>query len=176
MCSQTVNSSKLLSKETEMYTTQDGKNIEILANHVRSGRKFSGVCVSACLSYFGVTPNMYTKTQNLGVASSITVGRILRRFGWNFRSRKSIVKKPFKGATTMGCSWTTMIKALKKFNKSSKADPIGTVYYVVMHSKDGGHGMLIGRDGTILCDTANYHIRKGIRKSVSSVHAILPKC
>ena len=172
----TIETKKLLSKETKMYTTQDGKTIEILAHHVQSGRKFSGVCVSACLSYFGVTPNMYTKTQQLGVSSSIIVGRILRRYGWNFRSRKSIVKKPFKGAEYMNCSWTTMIKALKKFNKGSKADPVGTVYYVVMHSKDGGHGLLIGRNGNILCDTANYHVRKGIRKSVSSVHAILPKC
>ena len=159
-----------------MWKTQDGKVIEILASHFQNGLSFNGICVSACLSYFDVTPNMYTKTQQLGVTSSVTVGRILRRFGWNFRSRKSIVKKPFKGATTMACSWTTMIKALKKFNKGSKADPIGTVYYVVMSSKDGGHGLLIDRSGTILCDTANYHVRKGIRKSVSSVHAILPKC
>ena len=175
MC-KTVETKKLLSKETKMWKTQNGKIVEILSNHCQNGLKFNGICVSACLSYFGVTPNMYTKTQQLGVSSSVIVGRILRRFGWNFRSRKSIVKKPFKGATTMGCSWTTMLKALKKFNKSSKKDPIGAVYYVVMHSKEGGHGLLIGRDGTILCDTDNYHVRKGIRKSVSSVHAILPKC
>ena len=166
---------------TKMFKTQSGKTIEILADHshdIHLGwgkeKTFNGVCVSACLSFMGVLPQMYQKTQNKGEASSIVVGRILRRFGYNVRSRKSIVKPPYKGAKFMMCGYTTAMRALKKFNKSSRQDPRGTVYYVTMSSDEGGHGLLVDREGTVLCDTAQYQGR-GKRKKVWSIYAILPK-
>ena len=128
---------------TQVYRTADGKMIQILANHIKTQQGgFKGICVSAVLSYFGVTPDKYHYTSSNTNKRAYEV--ILRRFGWNVRSRQSVFKK----ATTMG----KLKKAIKEYS-----DYTTDVNYMVLVK---GHLLLLNSKGETIVDTAPVKIDK----------------
>jgi len=92
------------------------------------------VCTSAVLDHFGVSPDQYHYS-----SCSDDIKRILRRFGYSVRSRKSAVGyKP--GKMSIG----QLRKALKKTDGSKH-----TRYYVGVR----GHAMVLSGDGRTVVDT-----------------------
>jgi hypothetical protein len=140
-------------KATRNYRANDGKIIEILADHVRTGGgNFNGVCVSACLSYLDIKPNDYKFTWSKRTGNS-AVHSIMRRFGWCVRSRKTAFKK----ATTV----SALKKAIKGYTDLSE----NVCYYVHVN----GHALLISANGDVLVDTDP---RQRDRRKVLCVKAI----
>ena len=140
-------------KLTRNYRTNDGKNIEILADHVRTdGGNFNGVCVSACLSYLGIKPNQYKFTWSKRTGNDSALA-IMRRFGYAVRSRKTAFKK----ATTV----SALKKAIKGYTDLSE-----NVYYYVGVK---GHVLLLDSNGNVLVDTDP---RQRDRRKVFKVKAV----
>jgi len=140
-------------KLTRNYRTNDGKNIEILADHVRTGGgNFNGVCVSACLSYLGIKPNSYKFTWSKRTGNDSALA-IMRRFGYAVRSRKTAFKK------------ATTVSALKKAIKGY-TDLSDNVYYYVGVK---GHALLLDGNGNVLVDTDP---RQRDRRRVFKVKAV----
>ena len=140
-------------KLTRNYRTNDGKNIEILADHVRTGGgNFNGVCVSACLSYLGIKPNQYKFTWSKRTGNDSALA-IMRRFGYAVRSRKTAFKK------------ATTVSALKKAIKGY-TDLSDNVYYYVGVK---GHVLLLDSNGNVLVDTDP---RQRDRRRVFKVKAV----
>ncbi len=140
-------------KLTRNYRTFDGKNIEILADHVRTGGgNFNGVCVSACLSYLGINPNQYKFTWSKRTGNDSALA-IMRRFGYAVRSRKTAFKK------------ATTVSALKKAIKGY-TDLSDNVYYYVHVA---GHVLLLDSNGNVLVDTDP---RQRDRRRVLGVKAV----
>ena len=140
-------------KLTRNYRTNDGKNIEILADHVRTGGgNFNGVCVSACLSYLGIKPNQYKFTWSKRTGNDSALA-IMRRFGYAVRSRKTAFKK------------ATTVSALKKAIKGY-TDLSDNVYYYVGVK---GHALLLDGNGNVLVDTDP---RQRDRRRVFKVKAV----
>jgi hypothetical protein len=143
-------------KLTRNYRTFDGKNIEILTDHVRTGGgNFNGVCVSACLSYLGIKPNQYKFTWSKRTGNNAALA-IMRRFGYAVRSRKTTFKK----ATTV----SALKKAIKGYTDLSK-----NVYYYVGVK---GHVLLLDSNGNVLVDTDP---RQRDRRRVFKVKAVFKK-
>ena len=140
-------------KLTRNYRTFDGKSIQILADHVRTGGgNFNGVCVSACLSYLGIKPNQYKFTWSKRTGNNAVHG-IMRRFGYAVRSRKTAFKK----ATTV----SALKKAIKGYTDLSE----GVYYYVHVP----GHVLLLDSNGNVLVDTDP---RQRDRRRVLGVKAV----
>lgn len=124
-------------KATKKFTAACGKEIEILADHYSTNcGNFNGVCVSACLSYLGITPDQYkfTWSQRTGNGAALS---IMRRFGYSVRSRKSVFKK----AATVG--------ALRKLIENHKDEVENVVYYI--HVEE--HVLLLNSLGETIVDT-----------------------
>jgi hypothetical protein len=140
---------------TRTYTSKDGKEFQILSNHVNTkGGNFKGVCVSACLGYFGITPDQYRYTSSLRGGPVNPILGIYRRFGWAVRSRKSNL---IKGSKSVGA----VRKAIKGYT-----DYTDDVKYLV-HVK--GHVLLLDSNGDTIVDTAP---RQVDRRRVYNVWAI----
>lgn len=138
----------------KMYRTADNKLIPILPDHVRTaGGNFKGVCVSACLSYFGIAPDQYrfTSSKKTGIHCYLN---ILRRFGWSVRSRKSTL---IKGTKTVA----SVSKAIRAYK-----DYVEDTMYLVHVS---GHVLLMNSQGKVVVDTAP---RKVDRRRVFTVTAV----
>jgi hypothetical protein len=127
-----------------------------LNDHVthKSGERKT-VCVTACLTSFGVPVESFNYTGSLGDDRRPA---ILRRHGFAVRSRKSSLPK----GATIG-------QARKAIQKLS--DPAGTRYLVVVQGSGYCHAMVLGADGQTLVDTAP---RERDRRKVHSVHAVWP--
>ena len=135
------------------YTTKDGKELQILSEHVRTGGgNFKGICVSACLSYFDIQPHQYKYTSSK--INTHTYLNVLRRFGWAVRSRKSAL---LKGTKTVGSVRREI---------SGYSDYTEDVVYLI-HVK--GHVMLLNANGDTIVDTDP---RKVDRRRVFNVVAI----
>lgn len=111
------------------------------------------VCVTACLTYFGVPVDGFHYT------GSVKDGRreaILRRHGYAVRSRLSRIKK----ANSIG-------KVRKQIQ--SWDDPMGTKYLVVVQGSGYCHAMVLDQSGTTVIDTAP---RKKDKRKVVKIHAV----
>ena len=127
-------------------------NLGYLSNHVftKSGN-FKGVCVSAVLLALGIRPDQYKYTWSTKAGNNYD--NILRRFGYNVRSRKSVFKK----ATTV----SQVCKLIKKYDKDSR-----DTYYMISVSS---HVLLVASNGNVIVDTAS---RVRDRRKVLSVRAV----
>ena len=135
-----------------IYNTKDGKELEILSNHVTTqGGNFKGVCVSALLAYFGIQPNQYKYTWSKKTGNNYTA--ILRRFGFAVRSRKSVFKK-YK---TVGA----IRKGIAQYQDYKE-----NVNYVIEVEE---HVLLLNSKGETIVDTAP---RLRDRRRVYNVRAI----
>jgi hypothetical protein len=138
---------------TTTYKTADNKIIQKLTNHIRtSGGNFKGVCVSACLGYFGIRPDQYKYTWSKRKGNNHHA--ILRRFDWSVRSRKSSL---LKGTKTVG----SVRRAI-----ASYTDYTEDCMYL-LHVM--GHVLLLNSKGETVVDTAP---RKVDRRKVYNVVAI----
>lgn len=138
---------------TTTYTSADNKTITRLSDSITTkGGNFKGVCVSACLSYFGIHPNDYKYTWSKRVGNNHHA--ILRRFGWSVRSRKSAL---LKGTKSVG----SVRKLIAGYT-----DYTTDVMYMV-HIR--GHVLLLDSSGKTVVDTAP---RKVDRRHVVNVVAI----
>jgi len=138
---------------TVYQKTADNKTIQRLAKHVRTdGGNFKGVCVSACLSYFGIQPDQYKYTWSKRVGNNHHA--ILRRFGWAVRSRKSTL---LKGTKTVG----SVRRAIAAYE-----DYTPDMMYMVHVS---AHVLLLNSKGETVVDTSP---RKVDRRRVLNVVAI----
>jgi len=139
-------------KSTRNTRTVGG--VTYLSNHVVREKSFKGVCVSKCLGYLGITPDLYHSTWTKKTGNDAT-NAILRRFGFAVRSRKSYIAK---NSTVGGIR-----KSIKKLN-----DPKDTVYFVTVR----GHLLALDRNGKTVIDTAP---RKNDRRRVVDIKAVFPK-
>lgn len=140
-------------KLTRKYIASDGKVLQILADHVKTGGgNFNGVCVSACLSYLDIKPNQYKFTWSKRTGNN-AVHSIMRRFGYAVRSRKTAFKK------------AKTVSALKKAIASYTDLSADVCYYVHVN----GHALLISANGDVLVDTDP---RQRDRRKVLCVKAI----
>ena len=140
-------------KLTRKYVASDGKIIQILADHVKTGGgNFNGVCVSACLRYLDIKPNQYKFTWSKRTGNNAVHG-IMCRFGWCVRSRKTAFKK------------AKTVSALKKAIASYTDLSADVCYYVHVN----GHALLISANGDVLVDTDP---RQRDRRKVLCVKAI----
>jgi len=138
--------------KARIYDTTDGKKIAILNDHiVTESGNFKGVCVSAVLSYFGITPDQYKYTWSKKVGNNYH--NILRRFGYSVRSRNSVFSK----AKTV----SQIKKAIKKY-----ADIYDNVSYMVVVKN---HVLLLNSNGQTVVDTSP---RKMDRRKVLKVSAV----
>ena len=140
------------------------KNHQVLSDHIKhkSGKRKT-VCVSTCLSFFGVPASAYNYTDrgiNKGgkYATDNRRGTILRRFGFAVRSRLSSV----------GGYDTSVGKVRAKIAKLD--DPAGTKYLAIVHGARTAHAIVLDRDGSTLIDTAP---RKNDRRRVAEIHAVV---
>jgi hypothetical protein len=143
----------MASKKTMWWKCQGGKVIEILSDHIKTkGKNFNGVCVSACLSYLGIKPNEYkfTWSQRTGNKAALA---IIRRKGYNVRSRKTVFKK----AKTV----SQLKKLVAKYDDYTK----NVWYYVHVPS----HVLLLDSKGRVVVDTAP---RKRDVRRVIAVEAV----
>jgi hypothetical protein len=139
---------------TTTYTTKDNKVITKLSNHVTTkGGNFKGICVSACLGYFGIHPTQYKFTWSKRTGNKSTHA-ILRRFGWSVRSRNSAL---LKGTKTVG----SVRRAIKDYTDYTN----DVMYYIQVN----GHVLLLNSNGDTVVDTAP---RKVDRRRVYNVTAI----
>lgn len=111
------------------------------------------VCVTACLTYFGVPVNGFHYS---GLVDDGRREAILRRHGYSVRSRKSRMGKQ------------NSIGALRKMIPKWK-DPAGTKYLVVVQGRTYCHAMVLNQSGTTVIDTAP---RKRDKRKVVSIHAV----
>jgi len=137
---------------TRIYKAKDGKEIQILVDHVQHGSgNFKGVCVSAVLAYFNITPDQYNTTSSKKNLRQYE--NVLRRFGYSVRSRKSVFKK----ATSVG-------QVRNLINKYS--DVSTNVKYMIMV---WGHLLLLDSEGNTLVDTSP---RKRDRRKIIDIKAV----
>ena len=138
---------------TTYFKTNDNKVVPRLVKHVRTkGGNFKGVCVSACLGYFGIKPDQYKYTWSKVAGNNHLA--IFRRFGWAVRSRKSTL---IKGSKTVA----SVCKEIAKYT-----DYTNDVMYLI-HVK--GHVLLVNSNGKVVVDTDP---RKVDRRKVCNVTAI----
>ena len=151
----TIKQSLKAKKCTVSYKTFDGKDIQILKNHIKSPCKkfFNGVCVSACVSYLGIEPNQYDYTWSLNEGNRAPLNT-MKKFGF----RVGLRNETFKGATTVN----QLIKLIKKHNNKEE----NVVYYVGVR----GHVLLINSEGKVVVDTDPRF--KADRRRVLSVYAV----
>lgn len=138
-----------------IYTrANDGTRVARLNDHVRTqGGNFKGVCVSACLGYFGIEPTMYKFTWSKRRGND-SAKAIFRRFGYAVRSRKSAF---IKGTKTVAAVRT----AIAQYEDYTE----DVMYYVQV----SGHVLLINAQGQTVVDTDP---RKVDRRRVLDVSAI----
>lgn len=140
---------------TRTYTSADGKSFQILNDHIRTkGGNFKGVCVSACLGYFGIEPHQYKYTSSKRGGAYNPILGIYRRFGWSVRSRKSTL---IKGSKSVG----SVRKAIEGYT-----DYTDNVKYLIHVA---GHVLLLDSNGNTIVDTDP---RKVDRRKVLNVWAI----
>lgn len=130
----------------------------VLNNHIRhkSGASKT-VCVSACLSFFGIHPDKYSYTSSLRTINSYE--GVMRRHGYGLRSRKSEFKVQKYNKTTM----TALRKAIKA-SKYTRDD----FFLVSGVQRKAGHLMVLNGMGETIIDTA-----KGKRWRIRSVKQVL---
>lgn len=123
-----------------------------LKNHIiHDSGKQKTVCVTACLTAIGVPVDGFDYT---GSIHSQNYLRILNRFGFSTRSRKS--KMP-KSLSIGACR-----KAIKKLEEDA-------VYFVIVRGQGYCHAMLLDSNGNTVVDTAP---RKRDKRAVHSIHAV----
>jgi len=137
-------------------TDINGCEVTILSEHIFRAKSAKTVCVSACLAYFGITPDMYTVTStNKNVRA---YHGILRRYGFGVRSRKSASSK----AKSVG----QLRKLIPTIASKETENILG--YLVGVPS----HLMVLGIDGATVIDTDP---RKRDARKLVQVHAIVAK-
>lgn len=116
-------------------------NHRVLSAHVRHSKGTKTVCVSSCLSFFGIKPETYSYTSSeKNIQAYIGV---LRRNGYSVRSKKS----EFKAMN--GCTMTTLRRNMKKSKYTAKD------YFVVSgYQSKKAHLMVLDGNGETVIDTA----------------------
>jgi hypothetical protein len=111
-------------------------------NHIKYGGGVKTVCVSTCLSFFGVQPNTYHYTSSPSNISAYE--NVLRRNGFSVRSRMTEFKIK-KGVSTM----TFLLTMLKK------SDYTVSDYFIVCGEQSTcAHLMVVNGIGEVIIDTA----------------------
>lgn len=129
----------------------------VLKGHIthKSGAKKT-VCVSSCLSFFGIKPEWYSYTSSGKTINSYE--GVMRRFGYGLRSRKSELKVKI-GSTTM----TQLRKALKA-SKYTRND----FFLVSGVQTKKAHLMVLNGLGETVIDTA-----QGMKWKIRSVKQVI---
>mgnify|MGYP003627654483 CR=1 FL=1 len=101
------------------------------------------VCTSAALAYFNISPDRYHYSGH-----EYQDNAILRRHGWSVRSRKS------KFGIRQGCSsGITLGKIRRKLATEKASEEVH--YKVSIKTREGYHCIVLGRDGSVVVDTAD---------------------
>jgi len=103
------------------------------------------VCVSSCLMYFGIRPNKYHYTGT--TKNRFAYKQILRRLGYNVRSRKSEFK-----IGKFSKDMPTMTELKSRLRKSNYTD--NDKFLVCGFQKGSAHLMVLDGKGDIIVDTA----------------------
>ena len=114
-----------------------------LDDHIRYGNgNHKTVCVSTCLSYFGIKPNEYRYTTSRNNLEQYV--SVLRRKGYAVRSRMTEFKVKSRG--------TTMTKLKAEMRKSK----YGASDMFIVHGTQTrvAHLMVLNGNGEIIIDTA----------------------
>tara|TARA_R110000824_G_scaffold116708_1_gene268330 strand:- start:314 stop:907 length:594 start_codon:yes stop_codon:yes gene_type:complete len=109
--------------------------------HASGGRKT--VCTSAALAYFNIAPARYHYSGHTDQDNAI-----LRRHGWSVRSRKS------KYGIKQGCASGITLGNIRSKLATEKASE-EVHYKVSIKTREGYHCIVIGRDGSVVVDTAD---------------------
>jgi len=112
-----------------------------LNEHIHTNGGHKTVCVSTCLSFFGIQPNQYHYTSSNG--NRYAYKNVLRRFGYSVRSRNSMFK--VKKRPTM-----TGLKQMLRKSEYGASD-----YFVVIGRQcKSAHLMVLNGNAETLIDTA----------------------
>lgn len=134
--------------KTKEMTELTKKHIK-LNKHIYTKGGAKTVCVSTCLSFFGIEPNQYHYTSSN--TNIVAYKNVLRRFGYSVRSRNSMFK--LRKRQTM----TNLKQMLRKSEYGAKD------YFVVSgYQSKVAHLMVLNGNGETLIDTApnsRWHIR-----------------
>jgi hypothetical protein len=120
-----------------------------LADHIRFNGGSKTVCVSTCLSFFGIRANTYHYTSSK--SNLYAYEDVLRRNGFSVRSRQSEFKVK-ENITTL-----TELKSRVKKSKYTANDLF--IVYLVQSTK--AHLIVINGEGETLIDTSNGRWRVG---------------
>jgi|15BtaG_2_1085339.scaffolds.fasta_scaffold00086_36 hypothetical protein len=148
-----------------MTATNETKRNIVLNDHITHGSgQRKTVCVSTCLSFFGVPVNAYNYTckgiiKRGKYGTDNRRGSILRRFGYAVRSRLSSV----------GGYDSTVGSVRRKV--AQLGDPKGTNYIAIVHGHNTAHCIVIDDKGGTVIDTDP---RKNDRRRVAEIHAVFP--
>jgi hypothetical protein len=112
-----------------------------ISKHVRHDKGSKTVCVSTCLSFFGVPIDGYTYTSSKKNVRAYK--NVLRRFGYSVRSRKS----EFKAMRQI-----SMTKLRANMKKSSYTDK--DLFIVCGCQSKTAHLMVLNGNGETIIDTA----------------------
>ena len=123
-------------------TLETAKHYKI-KDHVEYGKGRKSVCVSACLSYFGIEPYQYTYTSSR--RNRYSYESVLRKFGYSVRSRATA----FKVKKYAKSSLTEIRRNINKSDFTAKDK-----FIVLVCQRKNAHLMIIDGTGRIVIDTA----------------------
>ena len=130
----------------------------ILPNHIKhQSGKSKTVCVTACLTSFGIDVSSFNYTGHLYDQTRV---KILNRNGYSCRSRLSAV----------GGENTSIGKVREKIRQLN--DRADTRYLVCMCYGDSCHAIVMDKNGETIVDTAP---RKMDRRRVMTIHAVIDR-
>jgi|TARA_R110000851_G_scaffold63075_5_gene144416 hypothetical protein len=112
-----------------------------LTEHIQHSKGIKTVCVSACLSFFGIPIDGYTYTSSDKNVKAYK--GVLRRFGYSVRSRKSEFK---------AMKFPTMTQLRANIKKSSYG--VNDLFIVSGSQSKKAHLMVLNGKGDIVIDTA----------------------
>ena len=118
--------------------TQQHKHLK---EHVRHDKGSKTVCVSTCLSFFGIPIDGYTYTSSNKNVQAYK--GVLRRFGYSVRSRKSEFK---------AMKFPTMTQLKVNIKKSSYG--VNDLFIVSGFQSKKAHLMVLNGKGETIIDTA----------------------
>ena len=123
-------------------TQETAKHYKI-KKHIEYSKGRKSVCVSSCLSYFGIEPYEYTYTSSK--RNRYSYENVLRKFGYCVRSRASAFK-------------------VKKYNKSTLTQirrniaqsdyTVKDMFLVLVCQRKSAHLIVVNGSGEIIIDTA----------------------
>jgi hypothetical protein len=126
-----------------------------LYDHLQYGKGTKTVCVSTCLSFFGIAPHLYTYTSSNKNQKSYE--NVLRKFGYGVRSR----------ATEFKLKKSRSLSIVKR--QIAKSDYTSKDFFILHTCKStAGHLIVVDGTGSVVIDTA-----EGGRWSVASVKQVL---